>query len=550
MAQRERIVHSIPPTFDERSRVLVLGTMPSPASREAGFNYGHPRNRFWTVMAQLAGEALPIGTERRRDFCLRHHIALWDVLAECDIEGASDASISNAVPNRLTDITKAAPIEAVFCTGAKSFELYNRYCADEVGIPAIKLPSTSPANAACSTERLLQEYAAIFEHEHRFEPPTLEVADVVALEQTIAANGTSLFELMDRAGHAVAWRVQGILEELEKGAYTSGRSGFSAAGDGVTGAASAAGDGVERAPSSADAGSPVAASAAGADASVPAAASAAGADLAGALSDAGSNLAETPSASSAPCHSEEAPSNLVTILCGNGNNGGDGWVAAALLAQRGVNVGIVCAKLPEALTAQPAHDAAIRALATLEELGCRILDADGISDEFASPNAHPNSIETANVNVEVAKVSHPEPTESMGADAVVDASFSPNVQNHWIRTPFVLVDDGSPECRQAVEHALATSLVVVDAIMGTGAAKAPRSPFREWVISANALREHHVTLAVDVPTGIDANTGEVADPHLPADETITMIVRKAGLLPDACGPVTVAPLAYIEPFVK
>jgi len=416
------------------------------------------------------------------------------------------------VPNRLTDITKAAPIEAVFCTGAKSFELYNRYCADEVGIPAIKLPSTSPANAACSTERLLQEYATIFEHEHRFDPPTLEVAEVVALEQTIAANGTSLYELMDRAGHAVAWRVQGILEELATEAYASGRSGFSAAGAGNSGAPTAAdaGDGHTRA-----------ASAAAASAGLTRASSAAGAGLVGA-----------PSPSSPPCSSKETPSNLVTILCGNGNNGGDGWVAAALLAQRGVNVGVVCAKLPEALTAQPAHDAAIHALATLEELGCRILDADGISGEFASENAHPES------------------DEASGASENAGASFSPNVQNHWMRAPFVLVDDGSPKIQQVVKHALAASHVVVDAIMGTGASKAPRSPFREWVISANALSEHHVTLAVDVPTGIDANTGEVADPHLPADETITMIVRKSGLSTDACGPVTVAPLAYIEPLVK
>ena len=114
MAEVQRIVHSIPPTFDEHSRVLVLGSMPSPASREAGFNYGHPRNRFWQVMSQLADEPLPATNERKRDFCLRHHIALWDVLAECDIEGASDASIRNALPNRLTDITQVAHIEAVF----------------------------------------------------------------------------------------------------------------------------------------------------------------------------------------------------------------------------------------------------------------------------------------------------------------------------------------------------------------------------------------------------------------------------------------------------
>ena len=117
----EHIVHSIPPTYDERSRVLVLGSLPSPKSREYGFNYGHPRNRFWQVLAQLADEPVPDTVDRKRDFCLRHHIALWDVVAECDIEGASDASIRNASPNDLAKIVSSSPIEAVFCTGAKAF---------------------------------------------------------------------------------------------------------------------------------------------------------------------------------------------------------------------------------------------------------------------------------------------------------------------------------------------------------------------------------------------------------------------------------------------
>ena len=94
----EHIVHSIPPTFDENSRVLVLGSIPSPKSRETQFNYGHPQNRFWRVLAKIAQEPVPSTNERKRDFCLRHHIALWDVLAECDIEGASDASIRRCSP--------------------------------------------------------------------------------------------------------------------------------------------------------------------------------------------------------------------------------------------------------------------------------------------------------------------------------------------------------------------------------------------------------------------------------------------------------------------
>ena len=113
MAQAQRIEHTIPPTYDEHSRVLVLGSMPSPKSRESGYNYGHARNRFWTVLATLADEPVPTTNERKRDFCLRHHIALWDVLAECEIEGASDARIRNAKPNPLEKITATAPIEAV-----------------------------------------------------------------------------------------------------------------------------------------------------------------------------------------------------------------------------------------------------------------------------------------------------------------------------------------------------------------------------------------------------------------------------------------------------
>lgn len=161
----ERLTHTIPPTFDERSRVLVLGSFPSPKSREYGFNYGHPQNRFWRVLATLANEEVPEGTDARRAFCLRWGIALWDVIAECDIEGASDTSIRNARSNQLSLVTRTAPVEAVFCTGAKAHELYRRLgCEEECGLPATRLPSTSPANAACSFDRLVEAYAAIFDH--------------------------------------------------------------------------------------------------------------------------------------------------------------------------------------------------------------------------------------------------------------------------------------------------------------------------------------------------------------------------------------------------
>ena len=160
-----RVTQGIPPTFDENSRVLVLGTMASPRSRETGYNYGHPQNRFWRVMAALAREDVPATNDEKRAFVLRHRIALWDVLAECTIRGASDASISEPVANRLSLVTHAAPIEAVFCTGAKSYELFCRLgCEAECGLAATRLPSTSPANAACSFEALCEAYAIVFEH--------------------------------------------------------------------------------------------------------------------------------------------------------------------------------------------------------------------------------------------------------------------------------------------------------------------------------------------------------------------------------------------------
>ena len=439
MAQRQRIEHSIPPTYDSNSRVLVLGTMPSPASRELGYNYGHPQNRFWKVLAQLAGEPLPATNERKRDFCLRHHIALWDVLAECEIEGASDASIANAKPNDLTLITAAAPIEAVFCTGAKAYELYQRFCADAVGIPAVRLPSTSPANAACKMDRLLEEYAAIFEHTHEFEPPTLDVPDVVALEQTIAAAGTPLSELMDRAGTALAHRVQQILDEVAEGGY----------------------------PAWAD--------------------------------DLGERERRVQ-----PLDDEAVP--LVVILCGNGNNGGDGWVAAALLAQAGVPVCVFTAKTPESLKAQPARDAAIAAMGVLEGLGAHVVEPR--------------------------------------LELLDDAGGS------CVRATMVVLDDGTIEGSDAfARRIIGQAHVVVDAIMGTGFSGAPRAPFSRWIVASNRLHENHACVAVDVPTGVSAQTGESSDPYFLADETITMMVRKPGLTAPECGNVHVAPLSYLEPFI-
>ena len=399
------IVHPIPPVYDERSRVLVLGSMPSPASRDSGFNYGHPQNRFWRVMARLADEPVPTTNERKRDFCLRHHIALWDVLAECEIDGASDASIRNARPNDLASIVHSAPIEAVYCTGAKAHELYRKLgCEDACGLPAVKLPSTSPANAAWSLDKLADAYAQVFEHTHEYEPPTLDVAKVVELEQAVAASGTSLAELMDRAGAAVAYRVQQVLAALDAGAYDN----------------------------------------------------------------------------RIPPLTLESHEPLVAVFCGNGNNGGDGWVAAELLAQAGVPTCLVSLRAPEAIKAQPAHDAALRAFPQVKTL----------------------------IN----------PTD------------------------------------EEVYGLLQKARIVIDALFGCGLRGGIQSePFASWVFRINQSCGHHVTIAVDVASGVSAQSGYAitqTTPRIIADETITMMVTKPGLSATECGTVRVAPLAYIEPLLE
>ena len=151
------VLHPIPPVYDSESRVLLLGTMPSPKSREAGFFYGHPQNRMWPVLARVFGEALPVGTEARRAFLLRNRIAMWDVLSSCSVRGAEDNSIQNPVPNDLRPILDTAPISAIFCTGKKSFSLYTRLILPATGREAIYLPSTSPANCRNQTLDTLTE---------------------------------------------------------------------------------------------------------------------------------------------------------------------------------------------------------------------------------------------------------------------------------------------------------------------------------------------------------------------------------------------------------
>ena len=180
----EHVEHGFGPVWDASSRVLVLGSMPSPKSREMRFYYGHPRNRFWKTMSVVFDDdtCLPILStsasaksaekdeelvRRRRKFALRHHVALWDVIASCDIEGASDASIRNAKANDLTSIITRSHISHVFVTGGKAAQLYRRLCVPQLAssgltdLPMTQLPSTSPANAAVGLDQLIEKYRVI-----------------------------------------------------------------------------------------------------------------------------------------------------------------------------------------------------------------------------------------------------------------------------------------------------------------------------------------------------------------------------------------------------
>lgn len=270
----QHIEHGIPPVFDERSEVLVLGTMPSPKSREAAFFYGHPQNRFWRVLAALFDEPVPEDNAERADLLLRHHIALWDVLESCDIRGASDASIANPHPNDLSRVLEKAPVRRVFCTGAAAGRYYAKLCEAASGLAAEVLPSPSPANAAWSLPRLVEAYRPVADATTPFKPPVLEVSQVVALERAIAEAGTPLDALMRRAGRFLAFEACKALEGMEG-------------------------------------------------------------------------------------------AKEIVIFCGNGNNGGDGWVAGEYLDRWGIPVCLVTAVEPAALTAEPARAAALRATVSL-----------------------------------------------------------------------------------------------------------------------------------------------------------------------------------------
>lgn len=152
------LIHSIPPTYDEESRILILGSFPSEASRKQEYFYGHPQNRFWKVLSAVFEDSLPGSIEEKKAFLHKHGIALWDVIASCDIIGSSDSSITNVKVNDLTVVLNVAKIQAIFVNGRKASELYKKYIEPTIGISASYLPSTSPANAFWSLEKLISAW--------------------------------------------------------------------------------------------------------------------------------------------------------------------------------------------------------------------------------------------------------------------------------------------------------------------------------------------------------------------------------------------------------
>ncbi len=155
------IKHPIPPLYDENSRVLILGSFPSVKSREAQFFYGHPQNRFWKVTSAVFNEPVPQSVPEKRDILLRNRIALWDVIASCDIQGSADSTIKNVTPNDLRIILNTADIKEIFVNGKTAEKYYNKYTKDLINRPATCLPSTSPANAAWNIEKLIEAWRGI-----------------------------------------------------------------------------------------------------------------------------------------------------------------------------------------------------------------------------------------------------------------------------------------------------------------------------------------------------------------------------------------------------
>lgn len=155
--------HEFPPVWNKQSRILILGSFPSVKSREQGFFYGHPRNRFWKVLSSVFACEEPMTIEEKKKMLLTHGIALWDVIASCEIKGSSDSSIRNVVTNDFSEILQKSQVRAIFTNGQTAGKLYQKYVEKKTGLMATTLPSTSPANAAWTLERLVESYREALE---------------------------------------------------------------------------------------------------------------------------------------------------------------------------------------------------------------------------------------------------------------------------------------------------------------------------------------------------------------------------------------------------
>ena len=154
----DRITHPFQPIYNEDSKVLILGSFPSVKSREGEFFYHHPQNRFWKVISAVYREQFPVSIKEKKELLLRNGVAVWDVIKSCEITGSSDNSIKNVIPNDLSEILNKADIKRIFANGSTAYQLYMRYNFPKLGRDIIKLPSTSPANAACNVDRLLEDW--------------------------------------------------------------------------------------------------------------------------------------------------------------------------------------------------------------------------------------------------------------------------------------------------------------------------------------------------------------------------------------------------------
>ena len=164
MQEYQHLTHTFEPVFNKDSKVLILGSFPSVKSRENNFYYGHPQNRFWKVLASVFETEVPQTIDEKKAFLLSHCIAVWDVIESCTIIGSSDTSIKDVIVNDFSRVLENSSIEKIYVNGGKAYELYHKYAEPKTGIVAVKLPSTSPANAAWNLERLCQEWKRVAEN--------------------------------------------------------------------------------------------------------------------------------------------------------------------------------------------------------------------------------------------------------------------------------------------------------------------------------------------------------------------------------------------------